>query len=135
MEPHSSLLRICTLRKDLYILSICVCPRLTVAGRQSVFCLCNHFCSCPPTSSRIMGESSGKMYALASVLNILAILAVMLRFCSRRIKKICLSWDDYFITLALVGLYAVTLLCKTVTYKSTFSQALYHRYGNLYIRW
>lgn len=47
----------------------------------------------------------------------------------------CLSWDDYFITIALVGLCAVTLLCKTVTYKSTFSQGLYHRYGNLYIRW
>ena len=82
-----------------------------------------------------MGESPGKMYALASVLTMLAILAVMLRFYSRHIKKICLSWDDYFIMLALVGLYAVTLLFKAVTYKSTFSKDLYRRYGNLYIRW
>lgn len=44
-EPRSSLLRICTLKKDLYILSVCVCPRLTVAGRQSVCCLCSRFCS------------------------------------------------------------------------------------------
>lgn len=55
-----------------------------------------------------MGESSGKMYALTSVLTILAALAVILRFYSRRIKKICLSWDDYFIILALIGLYAMT---------------------------
>ena len=82
-----------------------------------------------------MGESPGKMYALASVLTILAIVAVMLRFYSRRIKKIYLSWDDHFIVLASVGFCAVTLLYKAVTYKSTFSKDLYHRYGNLHVRW
>lgn len=82
-----------------------------------------------------MGESPGKMYALASVLTILAIVAVLLRFCSRRIKKICLSWDDYFIMFALVGVCAVTSLSKAVTYKSTFSKDLYHRHGNLHVRW
>ena len=55
-----------------------------------------------------MGESPGKMYALASVLTILAMVAVVLRFCSRRIRKIRPSWDDYLIILALVGLCAVT---------------------------
>lgn len=42
------------------------------------------------------------MYALASVLTILAIVAVILRFYARRIKKIRPSWDDYLIVLALV---------------------------------
>ena len=113
----------CTFREDLYVLSICTCPRLTVARRQSVFCLCSPFYSLSPTSSTVMGESPGKMYALASVLTILAIVAVILRLCSRRIKKICLSWDDYFIMLALVGLCAAVLLSRVITYKSTFFKA------------
>ncbi|CAF9929271.1 MAG: hypothetical protein ALECFALPRED_004287 [Alectoria fallacina] len=50
-----------------------------------------------------MIESPGKMYALASVLTILAIVAVILRFYARRIKKIRPSWDDYLIVLALVS--------------------------------
>lgn len=83
----------------------------------------------------MMGESPGKMYALASVLIILASLAVMLRFCSRRIKKICLSWDDYFIVVALVFLCAATLPYIAVTYKSTFPKGLYHRHGSLFNRW
>ena len=58
-----------------------------------------------------MGESPGKMYALASVLTLLAMVAVVLRFWSRCIRKIRPSWDDYFIVLALVGLCAVTFYC------------------------
>lgn len=49
-----------------------------------------------------MEESPGKMYALAAVLTLLAIVAVMLRFYARRIKKICPSWDDYLVVLAMV---------------------------------
>ena len=49
-----------------------------------------------------MVESPGKMYALATVLTTLAIVAVILRFYSRRIKKVPPSWDDYLIVLALV---------------------------------
>ena len=49
-----------------------------------------------------MDESPGKMYALATALSILATVAVGLRFYARRIKKVCLSWDDYLIVLALV---------------------------------
>ena len=49
-----------------------------------------------------MNESPGKMYALATVLTILAIVAVVLRFYSRRIRKVRPSWDDYLIVLALV---------------------------------
>lgn len=64
-----------------------------------------------------MDESPGKMYALATVLTVLAIVAVVLRFYSRRIKKVHLSWDDYSIVLALVGIFAMIWRSKTVTYE------------------
>lgn len=64
-----------------------------------------------------MDESPGKMYALATVLTILAIAAVLLRFYSRRIKKVHLSWDDYSVVLALVGTFAVIWRSATVTYE------------------
>lgn len=50
----------------------------------------------------VMDESPAKMYALATVLTILAIVAVMLRLYARRIKKLRPSWDDYLVILALV---------------------------------
>lgn len=50
-----------------------------------------------------MGESPGKMYALAVVLTLLAIAAVLLRLYARRITKQRLEWDDYMIFPALVG--------------------------------
>ena len=49
-----------------------------------------------------MAESAGKMYALATVLSLLAIIATALRFYARRIKQASLSWDDYIILPALV---------------------------------
>ena len=49
-----------------------------------------------------MAESAGKMYALASVLSILATVAIMLRFYARRVKQTALLLDDYAILLALV---------------------------------
>ena len=50
-----------------------------------------------------MGETPGKMYALAVVLTLLAVVAVLLRLYARKIKNAILSWDDYLILLALVG--------------------------------
>lgn len=50
-----------------------------------------------------MVESPGKMYALATTLTLLAIVAVILRFWARRIKDVRLSWDDYLIALASVN--------------------------------
>ena len=47
-------------------------------------------------------ESAGKMYALAIVLGLLAIVATALRFYARRMKQASLSWDDYMILPALV---------------------------------
>lgn len=49
-----------------------------------------------------MAESAGKMYALAVVLSLLAIVFTTLRFYARRIKQAALSWDDYMILPALV---------------------------------
>lgn len=51
-----------------------------------------------------MDESPGKMYALAIVLSVLAIVAVVSRFYARRIKKGNLFLDDYLVVLALVSL-------------------------------
>lgn len=50
-----------------------------------------------------MAESAGKMYALAAVLSLLAIVVTILRFYARRIKQASLSWDDHMILPALVG--------------------------------
>ena len=49
-----------------------------------------------------MGETSGKMYALATVLTLLAVVAVLLRLYARKIKNAILTWDDYFVISALV---------------------------------
>ena len=49
-----------------------------------------------------MVESPGKMYALATVLPLLAIGATALRFRVRFITKQSFGWDDYLIIPALV---------------------------------
>ena len=50
-----------------------------------------------------MGETPGKMYALATVLTVLAVVAVLLRLHARKVKSAILTWDDYLIIVALVG--------------------------------
>ena len=81
-----------------------------------------------------MAETPGKMYALASVLTVLAIVAVILRFYSRRIKKVVVSWDDYLIVLALVGLFLVILASGRVTYESGFPKDFHYCHGGLHVR-
>ena len=49
-----------------------------------------------------MTELVGKVYALATVLSLLAIVVTALRFYARRMKQATLSWDDYMILPALV---------------------------------
>jgi hypothetical protein len=49
-----------------------------------------------------VGESPGKMYALATILMVLAIVAVILRVHARRMTKASLAWDDFLVTVALV---------------------------------
>ena len=82
-----------------------------------------------------MTETPGKMYALASVLTVLAIVAVVLRFYSRRIKKVGVSWDDYLIVLALVGVFHVSSASGWVTYESVPLTDLHYRHGGLHVRW
>lgn len=60
-----------------------------------------------------MPESAGKMYALAAVFAALAIVAVVLRFHARRLKKAKSSWDDYLILVALVSTI-VNAICMIV---------------------
>ncbi|KAM0802748.1 hypothetical protein BDR22DRAFT_970990 [Usnea florida] len=60
-----------------------------------------------------MGETPGKMYALATVLILLATIAVLLRFCARNIKNARIEWDDYLIVFALVFTVG-TALCMFV---------------------
>lgn len=50
-----------------------------------------------------MDETPGKMYALATVLTLLAAVAILLRLHARKIKKAVLAWDDYMILLAMVS--------------------------------
>ena len=49
-----------------------------------------------------MGESPGKMYAIATCLTLLATVAVALRFYARHLKKAGYWWDEYMILPALV---------------------------------
>ncbi|MCJ1458323.1 hypothetical protein MMC28_008694 [Mycoblastus sanguinarius] len=49
-----------------------------------------------------MGETPGKMYALATVLTLLALVTIILRFYARNLKKAGLWWDDYMILPAML---------------------------------
>ncbi len=58
-----------------------------------------------------IAETPGKMYALAAVLSVLAIVAVILRFYSRRLLKTArIEMDDYMILPALVCHFLYQLL-------------------------
>lgn len=49
-----------------------------------------------------IGETPGKMYAMAVVFSMLAIIAVALRFYARYLKRAGYWWDEYMIVPALV---------------------------------
>lgn len=53
-------------------------------------------------SGVIAGQSPAAMYALVTVLTLLAMVAIALRFYARRIKQTKLMWDDYMILPAMV---------------------------------
>jgi hypothetical protein len=57
-----------------------------------------------------MAESPEKMYAIATIMTILAVLAVGLRFWARLVKKSGLSWDDYIILPALVCCSTISIV-------------------------
>ena len=49
-----------------------------------------------------MAQSPGQVVGVTTFLLVLAFLAILLRFCARRLKKVGLGWDDYTIVAAMV---------------------------------
>lgn len=49
-----------------------------------------------------MVQSPGQVVGVTTFLAVLALLAIVLRFCARRLKKVGLGWDDYTIVAAMV---------------------------------
>ncbi len=72
-----------------------------------------------------MAESAGEMYALATVLTILAIVTTIMRFYARRIKQTALSWDDYAILPALVQYFQIIHIFLVVKMKGLISKQLF----------
>lgn len=64
----------------------------------------------------MMAESPGKMYAIATVMTLLAMTAIGLRFYARRIKQTKLMWDDYMILPAMVRQLCLHLPLDTQRY-------------------
>ena len=82
-----------------------------------------------------MGESPGKMYALAVVLTLLAIAAVLLRLYARRITKQRLEWDDYMVFPALVGPIDLSQDLPALALSQLKSTAAFHnRDSRLHVR-
>ena len=83
-----------------------------------------------------MGETPGKMYALAVVLTLLAIAAVLLRIYARRITKQRLAWDDYMMFPALVGPIDLAQdLPALALWKLKSTAAFHHRHSMLHVCW
>ena len=51
-----------------------------------------------------MTQSPGQTVGVTTFLTAAALLAIALRFCARRLKKVGLGWDDYTIMAAMVSL-------------------------------
>jgi len=79
-----------------------------------------------------MAESPEKMYAIATIMTILAVLAVGLRFWARLVKKSGLSWDDYMILPALVCCSTISIVQAR---KLIFGIAVHNRYSYLHVHW
>ena len=52
-----------------------------------------------------MTQSPGQTVGVTTFLTVMALLAIALRFCARRLKKVGLGWDDYTIMAAMVSLH------------------------------
>ena len=52
-----------------------------------------------------MTQSPGQVVGVTTFLTIVALVAIALRFCARRLKKVGLGWDDYTIMAAMVSPY------------------------------
>lgn len=79
-----------------------------------------------------MAESPERMYAIATIMTVLALLAVGLRFWARHVKKSGLSWDDYMILPALVCFPIVSLVQAR---SLILAIAVHDRYSYLHVHW
>ena len=52
-----------------------------------------------------MTQSPGQVVGVTTFLTVVALLAIALRFCARRLKKVGLGWDDHTIMAAMVSSY------------------------------
>ena len=52
-----------------------------------------------------MTQSPGQTVGVTAFLLVLSLLAIVLRFCARRLKKVGLGFDDYTIVAAMVSLH------------------------------
>lgn len=81
-----------------------------------------------------MADTPGKMYALATVLVLLATVAVMLRLYARRKTKQCILWDDYLVLLALVSISLSCLAMKPRAKSKFRSSRLGRQFACLLVR-
>lgn len=56
-----------------------------------------------------MAETPALMYMLATILTVLALIATVLRFYARYIKKAGFSWDDYLIVPAILFTFGTAM--------------------------
>lgn len=81
-------------------------------------------------------ESPGKMYALAVVLMLLAVIAVMLRIQARRMMKASIAWDDFLVVIALVRLEQLLATLRIGTPQQlTMIVVVYDRHWSLHDCW
>ena len=80
-----------------------------------------------------MDESPGKMYALTAVFMIIALIAVPLRFYTRRLQSMQLGLDDWLMLPALVSSAGLSMHSNKLTRAKAIYFAYwhcdYHRYA------
>lgn len=79
-----------------------------------------------------MAETPEGMYAIATLMAILALLAVGLRFFARHIKRSGFSWDDYTILPALVRFRRIAMMPADMLIVDI---GLYCCYSYLHVHW
>lgn len=85
-----------------------------------------------------MTQSPGQVVGVTTFLAVLAMVAIVLRFCARRLKKVGLGWDDYSIVLAMVSWLALASLRILISIKCSWNDldiGFHHRHYNLYLYW
>ena len=83
-----------------------------------------------------MVQSTSQTVGVTIFLTVLALVAIMLRFCARRLKKVGLGWDDYTILPAMVS--SILYPCVMDLGQNSMTDlgtAFYHRLRNKHLCW